>query len=46
MVLQDKCEWYTVDTIWLSNGDKNSVARVEFKLRFASGENKEVSHEH
>ncbi|BBM82008.1 hypothetical protein UABAM_00351 [Candidatus Uabimicrobium amorphum] len=46
MVLQDKCEWYTVDTIWISNGNKNATARVEFKLRFAKDDKKESKHEH
>lgn len=34
MVIESEDKWHVIDTIWLSNGEKNSMGRIEFKLQF------------
>ena len=40
MVQESGSNWQTIDNIWISNGAKNSRARVDFRIEF-----EEVNHE-
>ncbi len=34
MVHRSSDTWHTMDTIWISNGKTNDVARVQVRVRF------------
>ena len=34
MVRKSGDDWQTLDTIWISNGEKNDLARVEIRVEF------------